>query len=63
MASQEIEDLYTSLTTPYLQGVCRDCANGTLNNDLNPAFEYVELESGDSQVQCKRCGSTHLDIL
>jgi|ERR1022692_775869 hypothetical protein len=36
MASKEIEDLYTSLTTPYIQGTCKDCGNGTLNNDLNP---------------------------
>jgi hypothetical protein len=34
MASKEIEDLYTSLTTPYIQGVCKDCGNGTINNSI-----------------------------
>ena len=62
MASKEIEDLYTSLTTPYIQGVCKDCGNGTLNNELNPAFAYCERT--DINVQyCLACGSTHLDIL
>lgn len=62
MASQEVEDLYTSLTTPYLQGVCKDCANGTLNNDLNPAFEMFDFGVGEN-LHCMRCGSTHLDLL
>jgi len=42
-----------------LQGVCRDCSNGTLNNDLNPAFTFYE----DDVLVCNACGSTHLDIL
>jgi hypothetical protein len=49
-----------------LQGVCKDCGNGTLNNELNPAFEEIadgnEYKPYNSLV-CMRCGSTHLDIL
>jgi hypothetical protein len=41
-----------------LQGVCKDCGNGTLNNDLNPAFS----EDGD-ELHCMACSSRHLDIL
>ncbi len=65
MASKEIEDLYTSLTTPHIQGVCRDCGNGTLNNDLNPAFETADnpRDNDGEQLRCNCCGSTHLDIL
>ena len=49
-----------------LQGVCKDCGNGTLNNDLNPAF--VEQADGDENqpyntYACRACSSTHLDIL
>jgi hypothetical protein len=57
MASQEIEDLYTSLTTPHIQGVCKDCHAGTLNNDLNPAFELEDYP------HCLACGSTHIELL
>ena len=42
-----------------LQGVCKDCSNGTLNNDLSPAFH----DNGADQIVCDKCGSTHLDIL
>jgi hypothetical protein len=59
MASKDIEDLYTSLTTPYLQGTCKDCGNGTLNNDLNPAF----TTDGTDELHCMQCGSSHVDIL
>ena len=48
-----------------LQGVCKDCGNGTLNNDLNPAFEFngdEDFAGGDTLV-CNRCGRTHLDVL
>jgi hypothetical protein len=44
---------------PILQGVCKDCGNDTLNNELNPAFG----EHGDESLYCLRCGSTHLDLL
>ena len=53
-------------TTPLpLQGTCKDCGNGTLNNELNHAF--VEQADGNEEQPyntyvCKRCGSTHLDI-
>ena len=43
-----------------LQGVCKDCGNGTLNNDLHITF--VESDGG-AGLACAACGSTHLDIL
>jgi hypothetical protein len=48
-----------------LQGVCKDCGNGTLNNDLNPAFELVAFDEADGEAGwlCNRCGSDHLDLL
>ena len=47
-----------------LQGVCKDCGNGTLNNDLNPAFETrVDDFEGDDYFVCINCGSQHLDTL
>ena len=49
---------------PSVQGVCRDCGNGTLNNELNPAFVLFEEEDGDrSMYTCNNCGSLHLDIV
>lgn len=47
---------------PTMQGVCKDCGNGTLNNELNPAFQYFEMDD-QAYLQCKRCGSTHVDVL
>jgi len=47
-----------------VQGVCKDCYNGTLNNDLNPAFD-VEDEDEDGvylHVTCNKCGSGHVDV-
>lgn len=46
---------------PLIQGVCKDCGNGTLNNKLNPAFE-LDYET-QPQWYCKACGSTHVDIV
>lgn len=47
-----------------LQGVCKDCNNGTLNNALNPAFELLASDGcDDEELRCISCGSTHLDIL
>jgi hypothetical protein len=47
-----------------LQGVCRDCGSGTLNNNLNPAFEWLCSDGlDDEELRCTNCGSTHLDIL
>ena len=55
---------------PHIQGTCKDCGNGTLNNELNPAFrtEYAQcgtIEEEDSElvVTCLQCGSEHVDIL
>jgi hypothetical protein len=42
-----------------VQGICKDCGNGTLNNSLNAAFG----EHGDESLYCLNCGSTHIDIL
>ena len=42
-----------------LQGVCKDCGNGTLNNSISAAFGSYE----DGPLVCLVCGSTHLDIL
>lgn len=41
-----------------VQGVCKDCGHGTLNNRLNPAFDVSE-----DSVACSRCHSTHIDVL
>lgn len=46
------------------QGVCKDCGNGTLNNELNPAFDYVYDERNDVDVLvCTACGSSHVEVL
>jgi uncharacterized Zn finger protein len=45
-----------------IQGVCKDCGNGTLDNELNPAFDLTE-EDDFEMLHCNRCGSIHLDIL
>jgi ribosomal protein L32 len=46
-----------------LQGICKDCGNGTLNNNTNPAFDVASNDDGDEILVCNRCGSTHLDVL
>jgi hypothetical protein len=48
-----------------LQGVCKDCGNGTLNNNLNRAFVFNGDEgyAGDGVMACVVCGGTHLDLL
>ena len=43
---------------PSVQGVCKDCGNGTLNNELNPAFDF-----NGNDFYCIDCGSTHLDLV
>ncbi len=45
-----------------VQGVCKDCGNGTLNNELNPAFGEDYNEEG-YVLYCLVCRSTHLDLL
>ena len=65
--TQEYEDdrLESTRAGSALQGVCKDCGNGTLNNDFNTAFELVTFEDADGEAGliCNKCGSTHLDIL
>lgn len=55
-----------------IQGTCKDCGNGTLNNELNHAFdiawegEYDEdgqTHSYISSATCSNCGSNHIDLL
>ena len=45
-----------------IQGVCKDCGNGTLNNATNPAFAFSEGTDMDI-LYCLRCNSMHIDIL
>jgi hypothetical protein len=39
-------------------GVCKDCGNGTLNNNLAEAFDYNGFG-----YYCLNCGSTHVDLV
>jgi hypothetical protein len=44
------------------QAICKDCGNGTLNNELNPQFGLADNLANESEVAvCLRCGSTHID--
>ena len=36
-----------------IQGICRDCGNGSLNNLLVPAFELVEHDYADGADQAE----------
>jgi hypothetical protein len=56
---ENAEDLRME-TEPSIQGVCKDCGNGTLNNELNHAFDTYD-DCGN--VQCARCGSSHVDVI
>jgi hypothetical protein len=58
VASEE-EEIEATKPWKHLSGVCKDCGNGTLNNDLNPAFE----EWQGNALACIDCHSTHIDIL
>jgi hypothetical protein len=44
------------------QAICKDCGNGTLNNELNEQFvqKYNERIK-EWFVACRRCGSSHID--
>ena len=43
-------------------GICKDCGNGTLNNEINEQFILEESDFNDEQfVVCKRCLSDHID--
>ena len=47
-----------------LQGVCKDCGNGTLNNEMLLAFVFGGVDGNDNEyLVCNRCGSTHLGII
>ena len=61
---ENAEDLRLE-TEPNIQGVCRDCGLGTLNNELNPAFELLSSDGVEDseEFRCITCGSTHLDLL
>lgn len=50
---------------PSIAGVCKDCGNGTLNNELNRAFVFNGDEgfAGEGVLACSQCGSTHLDTI
>jgi len=45
------------------QGICKDCGNATLNNELNPAFDIMEEDEGTSFAYCLNCGSFHVEVL
>ena len=42
------------------QAICKDCGNGTLNNELNEQFILVSDDDNEFAV-CVRCNSTHID--
>lgn len=58
---ENAEDLRLEEEASHIGGVCKDCGNGTLNNELIPAFGYYTED--DNILVCDRCGSTHLDII
>jgi hypothetical protein len=43
------------------QAVCKDCGNGTLNNEQFPAFELLEFDDDCERVVCRDCGGDHID--
>jgi ribosomal protein S27AE len=45
------------------QAICKDCGNGTLNNEHNEQFCYGnDLDNSEhSYAVCVRCGSQHID--
>jgi hypothetical protein len=53
-----------------IAGVCKECGNGTLNNDRLPAFRFIERESlelfgeqDDACYVCMACGSDHVNVV
>lgn len=50
------EEVRESDRNYFRSGICKDCGNGTLNNETNEQF----VES-DNSVACVRCGSSHVD--
>jgi len=57
-ASPAEDDPLYEYDTLDVQGVCKDCNSGTLNNRLHEAFDF-----NGNEVYCLNCGSTHLDLL
>lgn len=39
------------------QAICKDCGNGTLNNELLERFLVDEVNG----VYCAQCGGNHID--
>ena len=63
MASDFNSEAEMEKDTVSLQGICKDCGNGTLNNELNPAFEIQDGEYDYAVAHCLRCGSYHVEVL
>jgi hypothetical protein len=59
MRHRETPDVDRERESP-LQGLCKDCGKGTLNNDLNHAFDTYDDQG---IVVCTRCGSDHVDVV
>lgn len=60
------ENIPEVITEDLLQGVCKECGNGTLNNNLNPAFKILDgygAFEDESYIVCRRCGSHHVDVV
>ena len=49
---------YEEETPAPLQGVCKDCGNGTLNN-----AHYIAFAESNEGMVCRNCHSTHIDLL
>jgi len=43
------------------QAICKDCGNGTLNNELNEQFVFANFGDDGDTVVCKQCGNSHID--
>ena len=63
MAYSSEEDEQDTIEAEALQGVCKDCHAGTLNNDLYEVFHLISDNDDNEFYACKNCGSTHLDLL
>lgn len=59
----EFQTINEMTAEPTIQGVCKDCGNGTLNNALNPAFDMSEFSDDNIIAFCLRCGSSHVDLV
>jgi hypothetical protein len=59
-----MEETFMETIQDQLQGVCKECGAGTLNNRLNPVFEFEDDGEGDGgQVTCIKCHSRHVDVV